>query len=72
MHTSIWIWVLTGLGRLTCFVGYCVGFGHRLLITQVDRGAPLKGRAQRKSQGAVQHEAHRSPVVTALLQSAAP
>lgn len=38
---------LTGLGRLTCFVGYCVGFGHRLLITQVDGGAPLEGRAQK-------------------------
>lgn len=26
----------------TCFVGYCVGFGHRLLVAQIDRGAPLK------------------------------
>lgn len=38
--------LLTGLGRLTCFVGYCVGFGHRLLITKVDRGAPLKARSK--------------------------
>lgn len=38
--------VLMGLGRLTCFVGYCVGFGHRLLITQIDRGAPLKARTK--------------------------
>lgn len=29
--------VVMGLGKLTCFVGYCVGFGHRLLVTQVDR-----------------------------------
>lgn len=36
--------VVMGLGRLTCFVRYCVGFGHRLLITQVDRGAPLKNK----------------------------
>lgn len=36
--------VLMGLGGLTCFVGYCVGFGHRLLVTQIDRGAPLKSR----------------------------
>lgn len=30
------------VGRLTCFVGNCVGLGHRLLVAQVDRGAPLK------------------------------
>lgn len=57
---------LTGLGRLTCFVGYCVGFGHRLLITQVDRGAPLES-TKRKSQGAVQWDWHRSPAVRAGL-----
>lgn len=32
--------------RLTCFVGYCVGFGHRLLITEVDRRTPLKTKAK--------------------------
>lgn len=34
--------VLTGLPRLTCFVGDGIGFGHRLLVAQVDGGAPLE------------------------------
>ena len=32
---------------LTCLVGYGVGFGHRLLVTQIDRGTPLKTETTR-------------------------
>lgn len=51
-HKDLHTPVLMGLGGLTCFVGYCVGFGHRLFVTQIDRGAPLKSR----SQSEIQHD----------------
>ena len=39
-----------GVKGFTCFVGDCVGFGHRLLVTQVNRRAPLTNqkRAERR------------------------
>lgn len=51
---SVWAQCLCvrvpGLGELTCFIGYYVGFGHRLLVTQINRGAPLKtGEEQEES-----------------------
>lgn len=48
--------VLRGLGGLTCFVGDCVGFGHRLLVAQVDRRAPLKTHARSGSQRGAEHQ----------------
>lgn len=39
-------WAPARSGGLTCFVGYSVGFGHRLLVTQVDRRAPLESRPE--------------------------
>ncbi len=53
-YLDLHVLVVMGLGTLTCFVGYSVGFGHRLLITQVDRGAPLK--TDQKSQHVVPYE----------------
>lgn len=48
--------VLRGLGGLTCFVGDCVGFGHRLLVAQVDGRAPLKTHAGSGSQRGAEHQ----------------